>query len=232
MSCSDMKYSENFGQTVPGDSTLRMNQTKNRPVERSVASLFCWVTELKFDWLLSCYCTMESYFFEEAFLFHPPMFWRFIHDKCMIRRIDEKSCQIAEAKICFLKNYLTPLLWIAKTSATWRHKIASKSFDAFFPRKRRKVPRFQLNKVPLENQLMSVYCKVRIYLLPKFYANWGQDHYLPVLTVFIIGLPFLSHRLYLAPKYIHQRKVWKPGISLNSEMNEVFTLYCTAIWQL
>ena len=41
MSCSDMKYSENFGQTVPGDSTLRMNQTKNRPVERSVASLFC-----------------------------------------------------------------------------------------------------------------------------------------------------------------------------------------------
>ena len=150
MSCSDMKYSEIFGQTVPGDSTLRMNQTKNRPVERSVASLFCWVTELKFDWLLSCYCTMESYFFEDAFLFHPPMFWRFIHDKCMIRRIDEKSCQIAEAKICFLKNYLTPLLWIAKTSATWWHKIASKSFDAFFPRKRRKVSRFQVNKLPTE----------------------------------------------------------------------------------
>ena len=84
MSCSDMKYSENFGQTVPGDSTLRMNQTKNRPVERSVASLFCWVTELKFDWLLSCYCTTKSYFFEKAFIFQSTcvltIYWWQIHN--------------------------------------------------------------------------------------------------------------------------------------------------------
>ena len=58
------------------------------------------------------------------------------------RKIDEKS----EKLEYFFKNYLTPLFWIAKTSATWRLKIASKSFDAFFPRKRRKVPRFQLKK--------------------------------------------------------------------------------------
>ena len=102
----------------------------------------------------------------------------------------------------------------------------------FFQEKGERFRDFSLINFRQKNQLTSVYCKVRIYLLPKFYANWGQDHYLPVLTVFIIGLPFLSHRLYLAPKYIHQRKVWKPGISLNSEMNEVFTLYCTAIWQL
>ena len=176
MSCSDMKYSENLGQTVPGDSTLRMNQTKNRPVERSVASLFCWVTELKFDWLLSCYCEDERHL------------------------VPENSLKVI-----------------------WR----------FFPRKRRKVSRFQFCNFRRKNQL-----NLFVLRLPKIYANWGKvvKDWIGVKIIIYLSLSlvlsFVSHRLYLARKYVHQRKVWKPGISLNSEMNEVFTLYCTAIWQL
>ena len=147
MSCSDMKYSENFGQTVPGDSTLRMNQTKNRPVERSVASLFCWVTELKFDWLLSCYCTMESYFFEKAFIFPSTCVlaiysWQIQNWWKILWNCAEEQ----RYKNALLKIIWTPLLWIAKTSATWRHRIASKSFDAFFQEKGERFRDFSLIK--------------------------------------------------------------------------------------
>ena len=112
---------------------------------------------------------------------------------------------------------MTPLFWIAKTSATWRLKIASKSFDAFFPRKRRKVPRFQLKKTSDRKISWYLYCKVRSYLLhctdllPKFYANWVK---IIIYLSLSLVLPFMSHRLHLARKYVHQRKVWKPGISL------------------
>ena len=51
---------------------------------------------------------------------------------------------------CFLKKYLTPLLWIAQTSAIWRLKIASKSFDAFFQEKGERFRDFSLKKLPIE----------------------------------------------------------------------------------
>ena len=148
------------------------------------------------------------------------------------RKLDEKS----EKLEYFFKNYLTPLFWIAKTSATWRLKIASKSFDAFFPRKRRKVPRFQLKKTSdrkISWYLCTAKYEATFCTALTFCQNFTQIGVKIIIYLSLsLVLPFVSHRLHLARKYVHQRKVWKRGISLNSEMNEVFTLYCTAIWQL
>ena len=123
---------------------------------------------------------------------------------------------------CLFKKYLTPLLWIAKTSAIWRLKIASKSFDAFFPRKRRKVPRFQLKKTS-DRKISWHLCTAKYE--STFCQNFTQIGVKIIIYLSLsLVLPFVSHRLHLARKYVHQRKVWKPGISLKSEMNEVFTL--------
>ena len=131
---------------------------------------------------------------------------------------------------CLFKKYLTPLLWIAKTSAIWRLKIASKSFDAFFPRKRRKVPRFQFNKLPIEKSadicvLQSTnlpFAKILRKLGSRSLSTCPYHWFYPLCHT---GFTW-RESTFIKEKCENRGLVW------SLKWMKFLLYYCTAIWQL
>ena len=126
---------------------------------------------------------------------------------------------------------------IAKTSATWCLKIASKSSDAFFQEKGERFRDFSF--VTSDGKISWIYLYSVCQKFTQIGARWSK---IESGSRSLSTCPYhwfypLCHTgftwresTFIKEKCENRGLVWN---GIPSEMNEVFTLYCTAtIWQL